>query len=197
MEYREIYHWLSSDMDLLFWLKEDIKGKYGITNPTFLIENVVKDEASLSNWMNPKFLEGKWIYYRKVTDTIFELKDYFPNTAKNLCKKKAHEAIDMILSSYKQPILCYGGMVYLPDILKKVLFLELAKGLGTEIPWTPISKYEKEQSNWRFLQKFDDGTNELISVALSGESEAYKPIGEGYYILEHNAFENVYKCKGN
>lgn len=69
--------------ELLEWLKSDIKQKYNIKKPVFLVSNhpeTTNNRKKLINWIDERlapFDRYKWVKYKRINDYAFVLKEYF------------------------------------------------------------------------------------------------------------------------
>jgi len=79
---------------LLDGLEIDIKEKYNIQSPQFIIKKKIEqNRKKIIEWMDKWLSYNKWIRYKRVKENGFELKEYFPNPPDDICLKKTDEFV--------------------------------------------------------------------------------------------------------
>jgi hypothetical protein len=74
----------------VYWfekIKEDIKNKYNIDNPQFIVnEKKLANTDEILRWIKATLIPSfKWIFYKKTSNNTFELKPFLPNPSSVIC----------------------------------------------------------------------------------------------------------------
>jgi hypothetical protein len=65
--------------------------KYGTKNPKFVLAGFAKNDNELVEWCNRMLLFKRFIKYKKMTNSLFELKSFFPDPSDEFCKRIIQE----------------------------------------------------------------------------------------------------------
>jgi len=107
--------------ELFAWIIDDIKQKFNIDNPIFIVKNhseLQHNRELLINWINSKiYLQHyKWVKYKHLKRNIFELKEYFSCPPDDICQSVIDETIEGINSMCsdrsKKVRFKIGGIIY-------------------------------------------------------------------------------------
>ena len=113
-------------------IKKEIKEKYNITNPKFLVDELELPKDEFDQWLNKMVsLPHLWVQYIYLLDNIFELKPFSPY----LEDKKCYEIIDNFLSTLEttedqHEFILESDTTYSQKLIRIELRFLLRKGLS-------------------------------------------------------------------
>lgn len=92
----------------LSYIEQDIKEKYKISDPIFLLNEKIKKKQDVINWINKTILSSnlfadRWIKYKQKSVNKFELKSFFPDPSKDIC-------IKIILNYFKEAKIFFSSL---------------------------------------------------------------------------------------
>jgi len=161
--------------ELFAWIIDDIRQKYDIDNPIFIVKNhpeFQNNEVLLIKWINNKiYIQGdKWIKYKKITENIFELKEYFPYPPDKIC----HKMINQTISDAKKLCQNLPGdlffeinmIVYTEKEIKKRILFSLRRNFSEICLYEPKVEYVNKRT--RCICKLSFQQDELGCIIPSG-----------------------------
>jgi hypothetical protein len=78
------YEWLRT-------IQYKIFEKYGIEGPTFILTNQANSKDELVQWFNRMIYFKRFVKYKKVNNSSFELKSFFPSPSDQICNSVIQE----------------------------------------------------------------------------------------------------------
>ena len=162
-----------SPHDWLEAIKEDIRKKYSVGSPEFLVDGMSLDKKTFDEWLK-KYVESPyhWIQYKHIKDDIFELKPFAPYPDEKVSKK----IIDAYLQALSKTEKENGYMVTYIDE-------EAVEIVGDSI-------YDEEEIKTELLYLFRLGWSK---ISFYKEPEEKDNKIRYHFFVEEDSLENMLK----
>jgi len=151
--------------ELFEFIETDIKEKYNIQQPQFIIcKKKVQNRKKIIEWMNKWLNYNKWIRYKRVEKNVFELKEYFPNPPDDICLKKTDEFVAFYKNLRQGPLFWkIDYVIYNTEQAYKEIFFRVRNGYPELLAPGPISDAKN-----RTVYSFEYYDDELGRIIRSG-----------------------------
>jgi hypothetical protein len=159
------------DIEELFrWLKSEINKKYGINNPIFILNNHKISESEIIDWVSQKYLEHKWVKYKKISNNTFELKDYFPDPSDEACNRIVSDFVWEYEGKGTKVLFKINQDLYNLKEAHKQLFLFLKIGFSTIFGAKVETILDRNNKNISVMER-DPAGSEIFHQVDSGYLE--------------------------
>lgn len=177
--------------ELLACMREHIKEKYNITNPTFVFSDSSKpkDDNALILWINTKIYmqSHRWVQYKKLKGNAFLIKEYFAATPHKRCLEIVEKAIadakESVCDSQKRLIVEQPAITTSNKILYRIGDILYSEG---ETHQEALTRVKGGSSTiWNQDPIFNQGRNAwIVPFEFAGPDEYGRAIPNGEIILE-------------
>jgi hypothetical protein len=157
----------------LEYIEAEIEKKYNLKNINFIIydyKNAINSKEYLIQWMINKIsFEKKWVKYRKIKDTTFELKDFFPDSSNKICNELVGKTLNFLEKKH------WPNKVYYKH---NKTFLD-KKNMWPEVFWTIQKGYTRI-----FYDKQPNQDNKIVYQLSYSELDIHNLVENGFLKLE-------------